>query len=370
MSKLVYLYAVSQLSSLKLLFLSTPVGAIGSGLGGGVELTVTNIARSLVALDHSVTVVAPEGSVLDGIPLVSIAGNLQTTTQSQGRDASISLPANSVLGNFWNYARQVQHDYDLIVNFAYDWLPFYLTPFFDRPIAHLVSMGSLTDAMDCAIAQVAEQFPTTIAVHSLAQAETFSFRDRCFNLKNGFDLSRYHFNSTPKNHLAWVGRIAPEKGLEDAVAAVQQIGIPLKIWGVIQDEAYWNNIRSNYPNAPIEYCGFLSTQDLQQALGESRALLMTPHWIEAFGNVAIEALACGVPVIAYRRGGPAEIVQDKKTGWLVEPDSIDGLVEAISKLAQIDRLTCRQDAEREYSLTAMGDRLELWLDRIVRSQNL
>jgi len=49
---------------------------------------------------------------------------------------------------------------------------------------------------------------------------------------------------------------------------------------------------------------------------------MTPRWMEAFGNVAIEALACGVPVIAYRRGGPAEIVQDGQTGFLVEPDSV------------------------------------------------
>ncbi|MEP0918549.1 glycosyltransferase family 4 protein [Leptolyngbya sp. DQ-M1] len=361
---------MSRSNPLKLLLLSTPVGAIGSGLGGGVELTLTNIARSLILLNHSVTVIAPEGSVLDGIPLVPIAGNLQITAQSQGRDALITLPANSVLGNAWNYARQVQHEYDVLINFAYDWLPFYLTPFFERPIAHLVSMGSLTDAMDQIIAQVAEQFPATIAVHSLAQAETFSFRDRCFNLKNGFDLSQYQFNPTSKNHLAWVGRIAPEKGLEDAVAAVDQTGIPLKIWGVIQDEAYWNHIQASYPNAPLDYCGFLSTQDLQKALGESRALLMTPHWVEAFGNVAIEALACGVPVIAYRRGGPAEIVQAGKTGWLVEPDSVAGLVEAISKLEQIDRAECRQQAEREYSLEAIGERLEIWLDRIVQSQDL
>lgn len=354
---------------LKLLLLSTPVGAIGSGLGGGVELTLTNIARSLNALGHSVTVVAPAGSVLAEIPLVPIAGNLQITAQSQGRDALITLPADSVLGNMWSYARQVQRNYDVILNFAYDWLPFYLTPFFDCAIAHLVSMGSLTDAMDQIIEQVADQFPTTIAVHSQAQAATFRFQQACFNLKNGFDLSQYQFNPTPKDQLAWVGRIAPEKGLEDAVAAIQRAGIPLKIWGVIQDEAYWHTIQARYPTADIEYGGFLSTQDLQQALGASRALLMTPHWIEAFGNVAIEALACGVPVIAYRRGGPAEIVQDGKTGWLVEPDSIDGLVSAIAALDQIDRAACRRQAEHEYSLSALGARLEIWLDRIVQSRN-
>jgi UDP-glucose:tetrahydrobiopterin glucosyltransferase len=356
-------------SILKLLLISTSVGAIGSGLGGGVELTLTNIARSLIALNHSVTVVAPEGSGLEGIPLIQIGGNLQITAQSQGRNAPFTLPANSVLGNMWDYARQVQKDYDVIINFAYDWLPFYLTPFFDSAIAHLVSMGSLTDAMDEVIERIAEQFPTTIAVHSLAQAETFRFKEKCFNLKNGFDLSQYEFNSSPKNQLAWVGRIAPEKGLEDAVAAIEKTGIPLKIWGVIQDESYWKSIQMNYPNAAIEYCGFLTTQELQKALGESKALLMTPHWIEAFGNVAIEALACGVPVISYRRGGPAEIVKSGQTGWLVEPDSIDGLVEAIAKLDQIDRAACRQDAESEYSLSAMGKRLELWLDRVVQSRN-
>ncbi|HCF27503.1 MAG TPA: UDP-glucose--tetrahydrobiopterin glucosyltransferase, partial [Cyanobacteria bacterium UBA11049] len=75
---------------------------------------------------------------------------------------------------------------------------------------------------------------------------------------------------------------------------------------------------------------------------------------------AIEALACGVPVISYRRGGPAEIIQDGKTGFLVEPDSVDGLVEAIARLDQIDRYTCRKKAETEFSLKALGDRFERW----------
>lgn len=353
------------MSPLKILLLSTSVGALGSGLGGGVELTLQNIARSLVDRHHSIVVVAPEGSTLESIPLVTIAGNLQITAQSQDRNALVTLPQNSVLGNMWDYARTVQQDYDLILNFAYDWLPFYLTPFFNCPIAHLVSMGSLTDAMDHVIERVANQFPGTIAVHSLAQAETFPFKECCFNLKNGFDLSTYQFCETPKNQLAWVGRIAPEKGLEDAVAAVQQAGISLRIWGVIQDEAYWQKIQNDYPNAPIQYGGFLSTSDLQKALGESKALLMTPHWIEAFGNVAIEALACGVPVIAYRRGGPAEIVQNGKTGWLVTPDSVEGLVSAIARIDEIDRATCRREAQIEYSLAAMGDRLETWFERIL-----
>lgn len=358
---------MSYLRPLRVLLLSTPVGAIGSGLGGGVELTLQSVARSLLQRGHSITVVAPQGSVLDGISLIEIPGELQITAQTGGRDDLITLPKNSVLGNMWDYARQVQHEYDLLFNFAYDWLPFYLTPFFERAIAHLVSMGSLNDAMDHIIGNVADRFPQTIGVHSLVQAETFQFANQCFNIKNGFALSSYQFCAAPQNYLAWVGRIAPEKGLEDAVAAIQAVGVPLKIWGVIQDQNYWQKILADYPTAPIEYAGFLSTHELQQALGASRALLMTPHWVEAFGNVAIEALACGVPVIAYRRGGPAEIVRDGKTGWLVEPDRVDELVSAIAKIDQLDRSSCRHQAETEYSLEALSDRLETWFANILNS---
>ncbi|OUC13101.1 MAG: UDP-glucose--tetrahydrobiopterin glucosyltransferase [Alkalinema sp. CACIAM 70d] len=351
--------------SLKLLFVSTPVGALGSGLGGGVELTLRNLAIALQQRGHSITVVAPEGSQLDNFSLVEIVGSLQTTAQSQGRDAPITLPSNSVLSNLWSYVRQVQNCYDIIVNFAYDWLPFYLTPFFETPIAHLVSMGSLSEAMDQAIVDVADSFPNTIAVHSHAQAQTFSMGFTYFNLQNGIDLSQYEFCPNPDEFLAWVGRIAPEKGLEDAVQAAAKTGLPLKIFGVIQDPAYWAQIQADYPQAAMEWMGFLPTQALQQALGRAQALLMTPKWVEAFGNVAIEALACGVPVIAYRRGGPAEIIQSGYTGWLVEPDSVEGLVQAIAKIPQISRTICHREAEMTYSLAALGERAETWLARIL-----
>jgi UDP-glucose:tetrahydrobiopterin glucosyltransferase len=96
---------------------------------------------------------------------------------------------------------------------------------------------------------------------------------------------------------------------------------------------------------------------------------MTPRWVEAFGNVAIEALACGVPVIAYARGGPAEIVKDGETGFLVKPDSVTGLIEAINRIDEIKRDRCRQQAESEYSLTALGDRFEVWFTKILKSSH-
>ena len=350
----------------KLLFVSTPVGPLGTGLGGGVELSLYNIAQEMIRRGHTLQIVAPQGSFFDSIEqIVQVPGNLQIIAQSQERTAPATMPSNSVLANMWEYARHVQTDYDLIVNFAYDWLPFYLTPFFTRPIAHFVSMGSLYEAMDQIVAQTANLFPGTIGFYTPSQAATFAINQECPCLSSGIDLSLYQFCAQPQSCLAWLGRIAPEKGLEDAVAAAQKVGIPLKIMGKMQDQDYWQQIRQNYPDAPIEYLGFFSTVQMQQELRQCQALLMTPRWVEAFGNVAIEALACGVPVIAYSRGGPAEIVQDGKTGFLVEPDSVSGLVSAIARLDEIDRSVCRRQAETEYSLLALGDRFEQWFRDIL-----
>ncbi|MDS3860202.1 glycosyltransferase family 4 protein [Thermosynechococcaceae cyanobacterium BACA0444] len=351
---------------MKLLFLSTSVGPLGSGLGGGVELTLLNIAQALVTLGHQITVVAPQGSKLPlPVEMVEISGALQVPAQTQTRDQPIEMPPNPVLGRMWDYARQVQARYDILVNFAYDWLPFYLTPFLQTPMAHLVSMGSLNDVMDQIVGAVVDQFPGSIGVYTRTQAETFPFANQCVALGSGLDLSLYEFCPEPEASLCWLGRISPEKGLEDAVAAVNKTRTPLKIMGQLQDVTYWETIQASYPNAPIQYLGFKTTQEMQEILRKCRALLVTSRWVEAFGNVLIESLACGVPVIAYARGGPTEIIQDGQTGWLVRPDSVPGLIAGIQKLDQISRQACRDQVEQDYALPVYGARVEQWLKNLL-----
>jgi UDP-glucose:tetrahydrobiopterin glucosyltransferase len=352
---------------IKLLFVSTSVGPLGSGDGGGVELTLLNTARLMRDRGHSLEVVAPRGSQLADVTLTEIDGALQVPAQTLSRIIPITMPKSSALANMWAYVRQVQEQFDLIVNFAYDWLPFYLTPFLTTPVAHLVSMGSLSDFMDAILEDVAAQYPSAIGVYTRTQAQTFAFADRCVTLGSGLDLSLYSYCDVPNNALCWLGRISPEKGLEDAVAATQATGIPLKVMGRIQNQAYFDQILRDFPKAPVEYLGFLSTNHMQQVVRQCRGLLVTSRWVEAFGNVLIEALACGVPVIAYRRGGPTEIIKEGETGWLVEPDSVDGLIGAIKTLDHIDRKACRQQAEREFSLEALGDRTEAWFDAVLQS---
>jgi UDP-glucose:tetrahydrobiopterin glucosyltransferase len=352
----------------RLLLVSTPVGPLASGLGGGVELTLLNLSKGLAAKGHRVTVLAPEGSHLEGIATVEITGQLQPTAHTQGRDTPIILPDNNVLGQMWCYARQYQGQYDLIMNLAYDWLPFYLTEFFSTPVAHFVTMGSLSDAMDTAIHQVAHHFPHRLGAYTLTQAETFGIADAFEILSSAIDLDRYQFCPTPGSALAWMGRISPEKGLEDALEAAAIAQVPLKILGKLEDADYWQKLCQRFPSAIDSYLGFLPTHELQQVLRQCRALVMTPRWVEAFGNVAIEAMACGVPVIAYQRGGPAEIVQSGKTGWLVTPDHVPGLVEAIAKIDYLDRQACRHQAEMDYSLSALTTRFERWFETIITAK--
>jgi len=344
--------------------LSTPVGPLGSGIGGGVELTTHVITLGLLGRGHEVVIVAPNHSIGEAAPVVQVAGHLQVPSQTAGRDAPIVMPPDPVVAAMVDAAASVPGA-DVIVNLAYDWLPFWAARHLAVPVAHLVSMASLSEAMDLAIGTELERRPGSVAVHSRAQAATFAFGGRLRVLGNGLDLRRYSPCLEPDDHLAFVGRISPEKGVEDVVALAERTGVEIRLYGIVQDHDYWAQVLSTAPDAPVRLEGFWPTDELQRRLGRARAVVMTPRWVEAFGNVAMEALACAVPVITYARGGPAEIVTDGVSGFVVEPDSVDALVVAVGRLGEIDRTACRRRAEQEYSLEAMAARVEAWLADVV-----
>jgi len=352
----------------RILIASTPVGPLGSGVGGGVELTLHSLVLGLSARGHHVEVVAPEGSLHVGARVHQIPGRHQLSSQSVGRDAPVTMPASPVLGAMWEWVRVQQHHYDVILNLAYDWLPLHLTPYLDVPVAHLVSMASLNDAMDDALERLVQLRPRAAAVHSQAQADTFRrIAGRLRVIGNGIAVERYDVRPAPDEprHLGVVGRISPEKGIDDVFAVSAASGWPVRAWGLLQDPEGWAAAAAAHPGADVTYEGFLPTDDLQRELGGCAAILMTPAWVEAFGNVAIEAMACGVPVIAYRRGGPAEIVVDGVTGFLVEPGDIGAMVAATRRLGEIERWRCRWHVEEHYSTDALARRVDAWLDDVV-----
>ena len=142
--------AATQPNSLRLLFASTPVGAIGSGIGGGVEFILQNLAREMILRGHMVDILAPEGSKTEvDCPIIEITGKLQTSIQQLNRDTQIPIISNSVLTRMWEFIGKNQSNYHLIVNFAYDWLPFYLSPFINIPIAHVLLDEKIWEIYKC-----------------------------------------------------------------------------------------------------------------------------------------------------------------------------------------------------------------------------
>ncbi len=357
--------------------ISTPVGFLGSGKGGGVELTLNSLVTGLIAKGHTVNVVAPNNSKLSEASkkakLHFIDGEEQKSWQHQDYYSSVSIPDNSLLSGMIEKAIDIGREADIILNFSYDWLPIWMTLNINIPIAHIISMGSESFVISNLISKVYSKFPNNFAFHSKIQASDYPFIENPIVIGNGFNLANYKFQDCKNGPLGWVGRVAPEKGLEDAVYVANALGEKLNVWGVVQDESYALKIEKLFSPEIIEWKGFLETGQLQKELGTCRALLNTPKWNEAYGNVVVEALACGVPVVAYKRGGPSEIIQHGKTGYLSKPDDKESLLNNLKIINRIDRKNCRKWVDSNASSNIFAGKVLSWLNKVIKeyqSKNL
>jgi glycosyltransferase involved in cell wall biosynthesis len=163
-------------------------------------------------------------------------------------------------------------------------------------------------------------------------------------------------------YLAFLGRISPEKGPDRAIQIAQALGMPLKIAAKVDkvDEPYFRERIVPLLDLPgIEFVGEINEREKIHFLGEARAVLFPVDWPEPFGLVMIEAMACGTPVLAFRRGSVAEIIDAGITGALA-----DGMSDAVRLLPQVlalDRRTVRRRFEERFSATRMAkDYIQLY----------
>ncbi len=354
---------------MRIVLISTPIGFLGSGKGGGVELTLNSLVSGLISLGHSVEVVAPKNSKLNESNLKAklhfVEGEDQISWQHQNYNSPVTIPDNSLLAAMLEKGIYIAKHADVLLNMSYDWLPIWMTLNLEIPIAHIISMGSESSVISNLISKVYAKYPNNFAFHSKMQANDYPFIKKPTIIGNGFNLDNYIFQDSVEGPLGWVGRVAPEKGLEDAVYVANELGEKLKVWGLIEDEMYASKIEKSFPKGAIDWMGFLSTDALQKELGKCRGLLNTPKWNEAYGNVVVEALACGVPVIAYKRGGPSEIIKHGQTGYLADPDDKKNLLSYVEIIKKIKRYKCREWVEKNASADIFANKVVNWLNKVM-----
>ena len=347
----------------RLLLVPPASDAFDYGILTSVVRLMCTLQDQLRRFGYRCDIVVPAGPVTPWAKnTITIPGQRSKSQPFQPADV-YPIVADDVCANFWRYARDKQSTYDAVINFAQDWLPFYLSEWMRTPVLHRLNIGTSNDPTDRMIRTAARG--RRIATISRAQAHQLGLTNY-FHLKPSLDLEAIPYapqpDTTPhRASVCWLGRITPDKGLSFAAEAALQADRTLDVMGLMQDEGYWQSLQADYGGV-LNYRGMLPHSELYEALGGYRAMLVTPRWVEAFGQVVVEAQAAGVPVVTFDRGGPAEIVVDGITGFVTPADDVPELVDALGRVSDIDRAACRRHVEDNYGLQTMAPRYEAWFE--------
>jgi glycosyltransferase involved in cell wall biosynthesis len=182
---------------------------------------------------------------------------------------------------------------------------------------------------------------------------------------HGIPVEEFPFKQQQGEYYMFLGRITPEKGVEIAVEVAKQTKRKLIIAAKVDKPLtkYSRSMLKLFKETPyVEFIGQVG-EEKKELLVNAYALLMPIQWEEPFGLVVIEALACGTPVIATKRGSMPEILEDGKTGFLVT--DTDSMIEASSQIPTLDRKICRQNVEKRFSVDRMVDEYDKAFTEIV-----
>jgi len=314
-------------------------------LYGGTERVVAYLTDALVALGHEVTLFA-SGDSASAAHLV--AGRAQPL-----RLDGTPLKSDTAAHLAMLYAVRESADRFDVLHFHTDLIHL---PVFEAMAARTVT--TIHGRLDIAdLVHVYRRWGTyPLVAISNDQRRPMLWANWIATVAHGLPSEFAVANDEPKgDHLVFIGRIAPEKRPDRAIAIARRAGRRLKIAAKVDanDAAYFNEVIQPLLSQPhVEFLGELAELDKRRLLASAAALVFPIDWPEPFGLVMIEAMACGTPVIAWRRGSVPEVVEDGITGFIV--GSEDAAVAACARLDSIDRARIVETFERRFSARVMA----------------
>ncbi|HEX6350669.1 MAG TPA: glycosyltransferase [Candidatus Dormibacteraeota bacterium] len=327
---------------MRIAVVAPPVTPLAEAQLGGAQALVADLARALQARGHEVRVYCAEGSHLPGLRLrtVPVAAAVARALVMPGGPVAEPLP--ELRQAFERlYALVCTDGADAVSQHSFDAEAVELAERLPMPVVHTLHLPPIVPAM-VAAARITSRRLVTVS-HAAAAAWTAN-GVRCEVVPNGvpdFDAGRPEVR--PEAMIA--GRISPEKGTHLAVELARRAGLRPRVFGTVYDATY-ARAHGLRPEAR------LARPELWSVMAGCAVTLMPVQWEEPFGLVAAESQMAGTPVVAYRRGALAEVIEEGVGGLLVDPDDEPAFLRAVAAARVLDREAVRASARRRLSIDA------------------
>jgi glycosyltransferase involved in cell wall biosynthesis len=299
-----------------------------------------------------VTSVLTEGLVARGVDVTLFATlDSQTSAQLRGISPHGYAEDASMDGRVWEAmhvanALSESTNFDLVHN-QLDWLPLAFAAHCAAPMVTTIHGFSGAGILP-AYKQARSHYV------AISDADRSPDLDYVATIYHGVDLAQLPLNATPGDDLVVFGRIHPDKGTAEAITIAKRAGRRLVICGIVQDERYFAElVEPQVDGDQVRYLGSIGPQQRASVLGSAAALLHPVAFDEPFGLSVVEAMACGTPVIAYRRGSMPEVIDEGVTGFLVH--DVESAAAAVSAAVGLDRRAVSARAAARFGADRMID---------------
>jgi glycosyltransferase involved in cell wall biosynthesis len=324
---------------------------------GGTERVISYLTEELVRQGHDVTLFASGDSVTSARLVACCRRALRLDRSCVDPIA----PHIRMLGQIGRVARAFD-----IIHFHIDYLHF---PLSRR--AHWPQVTTLHGRLDIPeLVPLYREFPEMPLVSvSDAQRTSLPWVHWCGTVHNGVPADLYGQGEGSGGYLAFVGRIAPEKRVDRAIEIARRLDMPLKIAAKVDkaDEEYFEaEIRPRLNHSLVKFVGEIGEDQKKAFLGNAYALLFPIDWPEPFGMAMIEAMACGTPIVAYRRGSVPEVIEDGISGFIV--DAIEEAVHATRRAGRLSRRRVREAFENRFTAARMARGYVAVYEKILESR--